>query len=206
VAANDREFEKGGTLPQALLGARGFDPNTGARSGGITEPTIVEVPADAVLLRLYQNPIRELGRWWFTPHELRQIIDHFGRVGSAFAEGRQQGKGILHATLAVLQEWEDENLPTAGQLELFIVIQLQQPMKAYFGEGDVAVDKAQKKVLRPVMISDSQGHRRGVRQLFLPELWNYQTAFKKLRRGLSSDGDLIAAASAYGTRKLPFET
>ena len=43
------------------LGARGFDPKSGMRSGGIRKPVEVDLPPGAVLLRTYQDPTRLFG-------------------------------------------------------------------------------------------------------------------------------------------------
>ncbi len=177
-AANSAEFS-GAKAKQTLLRVRGFDLKTGARSGGIRNPQIVQLPPSAVVLRLYHDPARRFGEWWWTPHEMNQIIDYFGRTGAAFGEGRTQGKGILHATLAVRHDWAGA---TADHLGLLTVIRLSRPLEAYQGEGDVAPNAAQDRTLKPVQITDEHGRRRGCRQLFLPALWNYQSALPNCSR------------------------
>lgn len=198
---NSAEFA--GTAANAtLLRARGFDPKTGARSGGIRDPRIVTLPANIVLLRFYHDPARRFGEWWCTPHEAGQIVDHFGRAAPAFGEGRMQGKGILHAVLAVRHDWSGGN---PGHLGLLTVIRLTRPLSAYYGEGDVAPSAAQDQTLKPVQIMDSRRRLRGVRQVFLPVPWKYPGSFSELQNGGSSDSDLLGMVRRYQSSPLPFE-
>lgn len=200
-AANIAEFS-GAKAKETSLRVRGFDPKTGARSGGIRNPLIVRLLPGTVVIRLYHDPARRFGEWWWTPHEMNQIIDYFGRSGAAFGEGRTQGKGILHATLAVRHDWAGANPDHLGLLN---VIRMTRLLEAYYGEGDVAPNAAQDQTLKPVQITDEHGRRRGCRQLFLPGLWNYQSAFVELQQGLSSDVDLTRIVRQYLTGPLPFE-
>lgn len=199
MARNDRYF----TPPlatQTLLDVRGFSA-TGPRSGGIIDPQIVEIPAGTVLFRLYHDAGRRFGPWWFTPYEMKQVIDYFGVSGQAFAAGRAQGKGILHATLAVRHDWAS-NSPL--HLAQFVSIRLNEPLKAYHGEGDHAPDATQTSNQKAYQIIDSSGVQRGVRQLYIPELWTYQAAFTYMSH-YPTDTVLIGAVERHRRGPLPFE-
>ena len=202
AAANAHLFQAPASQ-STYLRARGFDPKSGTRSGGIRRPVEVDLPPGAVLFRTYQDPTRLFGEWWFTPHEMAQVVGYFGRDGPAFGEGRAQGKGILQATLAVRHEWGG-NSP--GHLGLLAAVRLTAPLKAYFGEGDAAPDASQRANLKPIHINDQAGRRRGVRQLFLPEAWAYQPSFAVIERNASTDRDLARIARAHGGARLTFET
>nr|WP_321984164.1 hypothetical protein [uncultured Lichenicoccus sp.] len=104
MAVNDALFGETARV-HTLLKARGFDPKSGSRSGGIRDPRQVTIPPGAILLRTYQDPARLWGEWWFTAFEMAQVIAYFARDGSALAEGRPQGQGVLQATMAVRHEW-----------------------------------------------------------------------------------------------------
>ncbi|WP_236034279.1 hypothetical protein, partial [Belnapia mucosa] len=67
------------TLKLTYLKVRGFDSKSGARSGGIKDPVVVDLAPGLVLLRTYHDPRRFFGEWWFTPHEMKQVIDYFAR-------------------------------------------------------------------------------------------------------------------------------
>lgn len=189
-------------LRRTYLSARGFDPKSGARTGGIKQPELVDLAPGSVLLRTYQDPARLFGEWWFTPHEMLRVIAYFGREGAAFVEGRSQGKGILQATFAVRHEW-GQNSP--GHMGLVAVVRTVTPLKAFFGEGDVAPDASQKTNLKPVFIADERGLRRGVRQIFLPQAWTYQPSFSVIEREAMTDSDLIRLCRAYSPGPYPFE-
>jgi hypothetical protein len=190
-------------LRTTYLKARGFDAKSGARTGGIKGPQVVDLAPGTVLFRTYQDPARLLGEWWFTPHEMAQIIDYFGWEGPGFSEGRAQGKGILQATFAVRHEW---GARSPGHLGLVAAVRLIAPLKAFFGAGDVAPDASQKEVLKPVQIGDGAGSWRGVRQVYLPEAWTYQASFTVLERDIPTDVNLIRVVKAHDSGPLPFET
>jgi hypothetical protein len=208
MLANEGEFT-GKRATETLLEARGFDARTGARSGGIKDPEIVVVPAGAILFRLYHVPIDKarFAGWWFTPFEMQTVIDYFARDGAAFAAGRTQGKGILHATLAVRHDWSGYP-PSPDHLGRFVVIRLKRALKAYFGVADVAPSQDQRENQKPIEIIDSSGQRRRVRQLYFPGMLAYRADYDDLLSGLgaNSDSDLIAAVKSYGTARLPFES
>jgi hypothetical protein len=200
-AANARFFQ-GSELHKTYLKVRGFNAQSGARTGGIKDPKQVDITAGTVLLRTYQDPARLFGEWWFTPYEMVQVVEYFGRGGPAFGEGRPQGKGILQATFAVRHEW-GSNSP--DHLGLVAAVRLASPIQAFFGEGDAAPDASQKQNLKPVFITDGSGLRRGVRQVFLPEAWTYQSSFTVLERECPTDVDVIRLARQHSSGPLPFE-
>jgi hypothetical protein len=133
MACNDKYFAPP-VRDQTFLRARGFDAE-GFRSGGIISPRLVELPIGTVLFRLYHDPKKRFGEWWSTPHELSTISDYFARSGPAFATGRAEGKGILHATLAVRHDWSGNSPQHLGR---FLAVRLAESLKAYHGEGDHA--------------------------------------------------------------------
>ncbi len=183
------------------LKARGFLAS-GARSGGIKDPALVEVPAGSVLLRTYMEPAKLPGEWWFTGDEMAQVLEYFGRGAPALGAGRAEGKGILQATMAVRHDWAGNSPAHMG---FSAAVRLSQPLKAYHGEGDVAPDATQTQNLKPVGITDRRGRRRGARQVFLPECWLYQDAMLILEREVPSDTDLPRLVAAYNKDPLPFE-
>lgn len=163
----------------SLLRARGFEMKdgswTGHRSGGIQNPKVVTLPAGAVLVR-FQDPGAGLGQWWSTLHELDTVMSYFGRSGPAADTGRSSGKGILHASNVVRADW-------GSDLRTFIACQLTCSLKAYYGEGDHAPDGAQQNVQKAVRIIDGSGRHRFVRQVFIPNAWEYAPAIKKTSWG-----------------------
>jgi hypothetical protein len=200
MAANDMHFQPP-LLRDTLLAARGFGVS-GARAGGIINPSVVEIPAGSCLFRFYHDPSRDYGEWWATPYELSVIVEYFGRGAGAIGEGRQQGKGILHATFAVRHDWAQG---TPLHLGTFLVARLNDPLKAYFGEGDHAPDATQKSVQKAIRIIDHTGNQRLGRQVFLPKAWTYKASFPRISGG-TSDTDLLNTLRRTNTNRLPFET
>jgi hypothetical protein len=200
VAVNDSYFQAP-LSRHTYLAARGFS-DTGAKSGGIIDPVVVEIPAGAYLFRFYHDPSRDYGEWWATRHELSTIAEYFGRGAGAFGEGRVQGKGILHATFAVRHDWA-ANTPL--HLGTFLVARLNEPLKAYHGEGDHAPDASQAHVQKAIRIIDHTGRQRIGRQIYLPKAWLYKASFPSVYRG-QSDMDLINALTVHNTARLSFET
>ncbi len=199
MAYNDKYFAS--TMKgQTFLRARGFDP-TGIRSGGIISPQLVELPSGSFLFRLFHDPKRRWGEWWSTPHELSLVSEYFARSGPAFAVGRTEGKGILHATLAVRHDWSGNSQQHLG---LFLVARLTEPLKAYHGEGDHAPDASQKQVQKGVHIIDQSHRQRLVQQIFLPSPWEYQQAFVSIHEGTTDTG-LQSALKTFRRGPLPFE-
>ncbi len=199
MACNDRYF----TPParnDTLLRARGFDPK-GLRSGGIISPRLVELPGGAILFRLYHDQKKRYGEWWSTPYELSVISDYFGRSGPAFAVGRPEGKGILHATLAVRHDWSGSSSQHLGR---FLVVRLTESLKAYHGEGDHAPDASQGQVQKAVRIIDRSNRQRFARQVYLPRPWEYQQAFV-LMHDDATDTGLLSALKTFGRGPLTFE-
>ena len=193
----DARTERGAqsAFDESLLGARGFDPQ-GNRLGGITTPTQVIVPRGAVLIRTYGGPkATPDGQWWFTVCELQTLLSYAGH--DDLAQGRSQGRGLLHAFLAVLRvEWE-------STCEFYAVVALRRPLYAFHGEGDHALYAAsggQKAALMRV-----NGRQRGMRQLFLPRLWEYRAALTwRVVRG-NVDRGLVAEFGRAPVPRLPFE-
>lgn len=185
---------------QTFLRARGFDA-AGLRSGGIIRPLLVELPSGTVLFRLYHDPKKRLGEWWCTPHELAVISDYFARSGPAFGTGRTEGKGILHATLAVRHDWSGHSPQHLGQ---FLVVRLAEPLKAYHGEGDHAPDASQRQVQKTVRIIDQSNRQRAARQIFLPRPWEYEQALVTIQEG-PTDVGLLNALKTFRRGPLPFE-
>jgi hypothetical protein len=186
---------------ESYLRARGFD-GSGYRSGGLIQPSEVTLPPGTVLFRLYHDPKRRLGEWWSTPHEMKQVVEYFGRSGPAFAVGRPAGKGILHATLAIRHDWAGKD---PGHLRQFVVIRLNEPLQGYHGEGDHAPDRTQTAVQKAVKIIDSKGVQRFVRQIFLPRPWEYMAAFTDLGHH-PTDLALLGAVEKHRRAPLYFET
>ena len=90
------------------------------------------LPTGSEIVRLYgggrySNP---QGQWWFTWYELTSILDHFARED--ISPGRDEGKGIMHAVFGVLRfEW-------MSTCRYFTVLSLNEPLYAFYGEGDHA--------------------------------------------------------------------
>jgi hypothetical protein len=185
---------------QTYLRVRGFGVE-GRRSGGIVSPQLVELPGGTVLFGFYHDRNKRFGEWWSTPHELRLISDYFARSGPAFATGRTEGKGILHATLAVRHDWSGNSPLHLGQ---FFVVRLAEPLKAYHGEGDHAPDASQRQVQKAVRIVDGSNRQRMARQVFLPKTWEYERAFVVMHEG-TTDSGLLGALKTFARGPLPFE-
>ena len=181
------------------LRARGFAAN-GLRSGGLIEPVLVDLPAGTHLIRLYHDRKRRFGEWWSTLNELSLIIRYFARSGPAFATGRSQGKGILHASLAVRHDWAGNSPDHLGR---FVEVRLSEPLKAFHGEGDHAPDSTQTQVQKAIRIIDQSNRQRLVRQIFLPKPWEYQHAFLELHDDDSAA--LEGAVQRFSGGPLPFE-
>ncbi len=183
------------TYDDSYLRARGFDKQ-GNRVGGITVPRQVVVPRGAILFRTFGGDAKATGQWWFTPYELTMILDYFGRTD--VSEGRQAGKGMLHAVFAVLKhEWNSTG-------EFFTIIELNKPFYAFYGEGDDALLGASggQKGAR-ILVGNSQ---RCVRQLMLPNFWNYESfVTTKIGQG-NTDTSLVDLWKQYAARRLPFES
>ncbi len=93
-----------------------------------------------------------------------------------------------------------------NHLGLVAAVRLTTPLKAFFGEGDVAPDAGQKSNLKPILIMVAGSSRqRGVRQIFLPEAWTYQNSFSVQEREDATDTDLLRLVSLYNTGPMPFE-
>ena len=199
MSCNDRYFAPP-LRDQTYLRVRGFDVE-GRRSGGIISPQLVELPGGTVLFRLYHDRNKRFGEWWSTPHELQLISDYFARSGPAFATGRAEGKGILHATLAVRHDWSGNSPLHLGQ---FFVVRLAEPLKAYHGEGDHAPDASQRQAQKAVRITDRSGRQRVTRQVFLPKAWEYERAFAVVYEGATDTG-LLGALKTFARGPLPFE-
>ncbi len=187
-------------LKETYLRVRGFGAD-GRRTGGIISPAIVDLPAETILFRTYHDDRRMYGEWWFTPHEMSAIVEYFGRSGPAFAIGRQEGKGILHATMAVRHDWGGFSPDHLGK---FVVVRLAEPLKAFHGEGDVAPNAAQTQVQKAVAIMDRSGRQRYGRQVFLPKPWEYTGMFAELLTGVTDSG-LLSALTRYHRGPLYFE-
>ena len=178
----------------SFLGARGFNAR-GERVGGITTPKQVIVPAGALLVRTFGGGARQVGQWWFSVFELKSMLSHAGH--SDLVEGRDAGKGLLHAFLAILRnEWK-------STCESFGVAALVEPLYAFYGAGDHAVygpDGGQKAALMWMA-----GRQRGMRQLFLPRLWEYSsTLVWRIPHG-DVDRELAATCGQLPAAPLPFE-
>lgn len=208
MAVNDVDF-RGKRASETYLEARGFDRVTGMRSGGIVDPQTVVLPAGSVLFRLYHVPLdtARFGGWWFTPSEMKLVIDYFARDGAAFATGRAQGKGILHATLAVRHDWSRYrgSPPSPDHLGNFLVVRLRDAFRIYFGPADVAPSEDQRQVQKPVEITDAAGRRRRVWQVFIPAMFSYRDRCENLMHGQvgQSDSDLIRTVDRYAGTRLP---
>lgn len=178
----------------SLLRARGFDER-GNRIGGISAPVQVTVPTGTMLVRTFGGDAQAVGQWWFTLHELSEVLNYVGHTD--VAEGRQAGKGVLHAFLAVLQrEWK-------STCEFFALVELQKSVYAFHGEGGhVAYGGAGGQKAARII---SRGSQRGVRQIMLPKLWEYQSAVVyRISKG-STDRELVAVCRRLPAQPLPFE-
>jgi hypothetical protein len=173
------------------LRARGFDAR-GERAGGILAPQKVTVPAGAFLVRLFK-PGTQYGDWWSTPYELRRLVEHFARGRDLFSTGRAEGRGVLHATLAVLPHW-------SGLTEFWIAA-LSEPLYAYYGEGDAAPKDGRSN--KPVGILVN-GVQRRVRQLYIPHAAACKDVFKAVTHG-ATDTALFPALSKRQEPPLSFE-
>lgn len=198
MAVNDKFFQPP-LWTDTRLAAGGFSAN-GAKTGGIINPTVVELPAGCSLFRFYHDPKKDIGDWWVTPYELSVIVAYFGR--SDLGAGRSGGKGMFHATLAVRHDWA-KNSPL--HLGRFVVAQLAGSLKACHGEGDHAPDASYSTVQKAAYVIDHTGRQRKVRQIFLPNAKDYATALPIVGRGMS-DLDLAAALGRVNSNKLVFET
>jgi hypothetical protein len=196
---NQRYFEPP-LFQQSYLQARGFD-SQGQRSGGITSPREVAVPAGTVLLRLYHETARKFGGWWFTGCEMQRVLVHFGRSGPALADGRPAGEGILHAVLAVRHDWAAANPKQLGRL---VAARLRDPLRAFFGEADDAPNPSFAENLSAQRIVLADGTQRRVRQLFLPHLRDYRGALLDLGSH-DTDCALNGAVERYRQAPLYFE-
>jgi hypothetical protein len=186
---------------ETYLRARGFGPD-GRRSGGLLHPVEVMLPSSTVLFRLFHDAKRRFGEWWFTAHEMKLVIDYFGRgAGSGFADGRAIGKGILHGVFAVRHEWGGSSAKHLGE---FFVVRLKDALLAYAGEGDDAPDASQTRNQKPLMIIGPDGKQRRVRQVFLPKTWEYDGAFLEMGRHLT-DTHLPGAVRKHDRGAMYFE-
>ena len=198
AVANEEQFIDAART-STWLAARGFAAD-GRRSGGIKDPRLVTLPRSAILVRLFHEPKEMVGQWWSTPFELAELMAYFARSGPAFASGRPEGKGILHAALAVRHDWAG-SIPV--QLGQFVIVRLREALTAYYGEGDDAPHHDQRTNQKAVMILDSGGRQRVARQVYLPKAWRYAEAFESLATGVT-DIDLPNAVRPLAV-PLPFE-
>ncbi len=199
MAANDRFFEPP-LATQTLLTVRGFDDH-GGRSGGIVAPQIVEVPANTVLFRLYHDSRRRFGEWWFTPYEMKQVLDYIGIKGAVTME-RAEGKSYLHKMLAVRHDWSN-NSPR--HLDQFVSIRLNAPLKAYHGEADHAPDSGYNDMQKAHRFIDRHGVQRYMRQIYFPKFWQFQAAFTYMSH-YPTDTVLNGAVERHRRGPLPFES
>lgn len=204
-----------------LLAARGFDKLSGDRSGGISDPRQVYVPAGSKIVRLYYT--KELGDWWSTLYELSLLEQYFARGDTTFSDGRASGRGILHGTLGVRQDWLENKKDWPRQLSLFWIARLIHPLIGYYGEGYDAPkarkpkypddesarkkDKQEEKesgqpdIIKIPRIIEGGGQRK-VRQLYLPDALSYSSAFSRIAGG-RTDHDLLPMLN--NAVRLPFE-
>lgn len=200
MAANDNFFA-GSDATGSYLSARGFNA-AGDKSGGIVAPTIVELPAGAIIVRLYHAVGREFGEWWSTVSELQKVFGYFGRTGVAAATGRPEGKGILQATLAIRHDWGGNSPDHLGR---FICAETTDVVRAYFGPGDDAPSADKKQVQKAVRILAPDDTQMRFRQLFLPQCWKYQNAFRVILTG-STDTGLLPALRKFAGAPFSFES
>lgn len=153
------------------------------------------------MLRLFGK--ERFGDWWFTPHEMRQVVGHFGLDSrTVFEIGRSEGKGILHAGLAVRHEWGDSH---PGHLGRFHAVRLRERLFAFAGAGDVAPDATQSSTLKPIRIVGRNGRQRGIQQVFLPAPKTYVDAFIQLGEH-DTDTELAKIAAKLDHGPLYFES
>ncbi len=181
---------------QTYLDARGFDA-MGYRVGGIVKPAEVDLPAGTILFRLYGDKAQWDGRWWVTPFELSQIIDHFGHHD--VRAGRRDGKGMLHASLAVLaQEWRNS-------MRHFCVVELAGAFKAFYGEGDHALLGSEHGRKVALLRDQRTGTQKAARQLFLPGLRDFTADVTvHVQRGMT-DSALASNLRRFRRAPLYFE-
>ena len=199
MAANSHFFS-GPKSAGVYLAARGFDARSGHRSGGIVDPQRVLLPAGARLVRFFHDPGAQFGGWWSTTYELLHVVDHFGRGGSAFDEGRAEGRGLLHAVLAVRHDWAGG---TPEHLGRFTIVGVRHGLEAFHGEGDHAPDSSQTRNQKAARIV-VQGQQRGARQLYLPECKSYLGEFDVRTSGWTAT-DLLSALRSHDIGALSFE-
>ena len=206
MTANADYFIDTGTY----LKARGFDPNTGDKTGGIIGPKQIQIDSGAVLFRLFHLSGREFGEWWSTAYELARIFSYFGRKGLSAATGRSSGNGILHATLAVRHDWSLTNKgdpnekPVSDHLGRFLCVTSLAPMSAYYGPGDDAPSADKKTIQKAALILTEGGAQVRARQLYFPDCWAYRDKFSILATG-STDTGLISAINKHNPGRLAFE-
>ena len=189
--------------PDVLLSLRGFDAK-GNRSGGIKHGfRVVVIPVGAILLRLHTGQ-HGIGDWWFTPYEYTRIRDHFDVGGAELAAGRDKGKSVFHAVLALLGEWYS-NSP--AQIGRFVVAVVREPLYAVYGEGDVATSGDFRFTLKPIALDAPGGGRIGARQVFMPECRQYADNALSIipQSDVMTDTGLAAAVAAQSWSRLPFE-
>ncbi len=178
----------------SLLRARGFDKD-GNRIGGIAAPVQVLVPPATILVRGFGGDSKPMGQWWFTLYELNEILNYVGHTD--VAEGRQAGKGVLHAYFAVLlKKWNATS-------EYFILMETLKPLCAFYGEGDHSTFGAAGG--QKVALVISKGVQRGVRQIMLPSLWDFPSAVVVRVPQGNTDQDLVRVCQGYPIQILPFE-
>ena len=154
------------------------------------------VPNGAVLVRTFGGDAKAMGQWWFTLHELSGLLNYLGHTN--VAEGRQTGKGVLHAFFAILRhEWK-------STCESFTVVELQKPFYAFYGEGDHATHGGAGGQKAALIVS--RGVQRGVRQIMLPKLWEFKSAVASRISQGNTDRELVAVCRRFPTRLLPFES
>ena len=147
----------------AYLRARGFGAD-GSRYGGIAAPKQVTVPIGATLFRVFKAG-DGMGQWWMTAAELRALMDHIGHTDLAM--GRTEGKGALHAFLAIhIAEFDNT-------CEFFVTARVAKPAYAFYGEGDHLLGAKAGRKAPKITVA---GRQRGMCQVFLPSLWEYKSA------------------------------
>ncbi|MEM6747707.1 MAG: hypothetical protein AAF608_09830 [Pseudomonadota bacterium] len=180
AAANQAEFND---QTAVYLTAGGWDAQ-GRRSGGIVLPREELLRPGTILMRAY-HPTHKIGQWWATPQEVLAIGDHFRMGSAAFAIGRPDGQSILHAVFAVRLDWarnEEQRRASVDikHLSRFVVIRIEQGIKAMVGEGGDAPSDDWGHLQKAFRIMDGHGGQRRVQQIFLPNLYKYPTAFTEL--------------------------
>lgn len=181
---------------QSYLAARGFSSD-GLRTGGIISPVEVELASDAVLIRLFGGSAKWDGQWWFTPFEMTLATQSFGH--GDFGEGRGRGKGILHASLAVLaEEWN-------STLEHFCIVELKAPFRAFYGEGDHAVIGSNGGRKTGLILDQRTRAQRTTRQLFLPKFWEHTKHVSVLLSNGLTDSYFLPSLKRYRRGLMKFE-